>query len=1011
MTQPLRIFFSYAHEDDRFRIRLEKSLKLLERQGLIEPWSDRKLLPGADWAKEIDERLERADLILFLVSDDFLASDYCWGVEMKRALARQEAGEARAVAVIVRDCDWHSAPFGRLLALPEDGNAVASAANEDEAWAGIARELRRLVEARPASPPASPSAGTAADPTRYLEALEAENLYVELRGMGAQVAEQMPLDQLYTRLRVGPSAQGTSEAASTAARKSAEPEDLDLRSERGLELSEVLHEHRQAVVVGEPGTGKTTFLRFAAQVLCRALLAGRPQLAAEKLGLEGEPPFPIFVRLHELADFLARHDDTSCSADAPEHLLRYLDFILRGRAHGLPAAYLRQRVEAGGCLLLLDGLDEVPGTLRTRVAAVVEKLVVEGGSRNRHLLTCRTRAYQGMSRLSTVPSFRLAPFEPAQVERFVAAWSRALFRVPQEDGTSPLAEQAESYRQALQAAIDAHPDVGPLSENPLLLTLLAVVHWNRKKLPEQRAELYEEAVKYLLECRQGLSRFPTAQRREALQTLALAMVEDPEGVQRSLGRAAAAARVAPVLDIPQREAEEFLEDEALHSGLLVSRAEGEIEFWHLSFEEYLAAVQLVALQLAVGEASWTHVRDHLYDDRWSEVILLLASALHRSGGPRAPKRLIEKILATGGDPAGQARAVGLVGRILRDLRFYGGDPAAGTATGGDPVNKARAVGLVGCILRDLRPYGGDPAAGTGYEKALGETLALFAAGGSAAPERVRVEVGEALGAAGDPRLFDPLVQRVALPGGLFRMGAQKAKAPNYDVEAYADEAPVRQVSLSPFGIGRYPVTVAEFRRFLDAMDKAYLNPRLWIPEGWAWRTNKDVLAPGSWKQQLRHLNRPVVKVSWYEADAYCRWVGGRLPTEAEWEFAARGAAGRKYPWGDAEPGEEHANFRRRVGAPSPVGVYPHGATEEGVYDLAGNVWEWCGDWFGDYLPEEQHDPSGPTAGTSRVLRGGSYNRAARNLRGAFRSNSRPEVRLGYIGFRVVWSRSAGLETA
>ena len=146
MSQPVRIFFSYSHEDDRHRIRLEKHLKLLERQGLIEPWSDRKLLPGAEWAKEIDQRLERADLVLFLVSADFVTSEYCWGVEMKRALERHEVGEVQVVPVIVRDCDWHGTPFGRLLALPEDGKAVTSWANEDEAWAQVARGLRRRVE-------------------------------------------------------------------------------------------------------------------------------------------------------------------------------------------------------------------------------------------------------------------------------------------------------------------------------------------------------------------------------------------------------------------------------------------------------------------------------------------------------------------------------------------------------------------------------------------------------------------------------------------------------------------------------------------------------------------------------------------------------------------------------------------------------------------------------------------------------------------------------------------------
>lgn len=227
---------------------------------------------------------------------------------------------------------------------------------------------------------------------------------------------------------------------------------------------------------------------------------------------------------------------------------------------------------------------------------------------------------------------------------------------------------------------------------------------------------------------------------------------------------------------------------------------------------------------------------------------------------------------------------------------------------------------------------------------------------------------------------------VTLEGGSFRMGAE---------DLSDRERPVHEVTLSPFKIARYPVTNAAYREYVHAGEAQ--PPQHWekgeIPEG------KE--------------NHPVVIVSWEDAVAYCKWLNEKLglkndarihlPTEAQWEFAAAGVAGIKYPWGDAEPDERRANFGMSIGDTTPVDAYPAGATPEGVIDLAGNVLEWCQDWYSKYPDQQQTDPLGPDTGESRVLRGGSFYDGPEGLRCAYRYGYAPGGRYGYVGFRVVLS--------
>jgi hypothetical protein len=146
----LRLFYSSAAEDEKLRERLDVHLKLLERQGLIEPWHQRRLLPGSDTRAETDRHLDEADLVLLLVSPDFLASDECWDAQMTRALARHEAGKARVVPVLLRPSDWPNAPFAKLTPLPEDRVPVTRWTDPDDAWANVTAGLRRLITDWPA---------------------------------------------------------------------------------------------------------------------------------------------------------------------------------------------------------------------------------------------------------------------------------------------------------------------------------------------------------------------------------------------------------------------------------------------------------------------------------------------------------------------------------------------------------------------------------------------------------------------------------------------------------------------------------------------------------------------------------------------------------------------------------------------------------------------------------------------------------------------------------------------
>ncbi|MDJ0677379.1 MAG: TIR domain-containing protein [Calothrix sp. MO_167.B42] len=145
-SQAIEIFFSYAHEDEKLRDELAKHLKILQRQGVIKAWYDREISAGTEWAGKIDVHMDTANIILLLISADFLASDYCYDIELTRAMERHAAGEARVIPVMLREVDWKGAPFGKLQALPKNAEPVTNWENRDQAFTDVAKGIRKAVE-------------------------------------------------------------------------------------------------------------------------------------------------------------------------------------------------------------------------------------------------------------------------------------------------------------------------------------------------------------------------------------------------------------------------------------------------------------------------------------------------------------------------------------------------------------------------------------------------------------------------------------------------------------------------------------------------------------------------------------------------------------------------------------------------------------------------------------------------------------------------------------------------
>lgn len=838
----------------------------------------------------------------------------------------------------------------------------------------------------------------------YLQRVVDQTHGLRLGGVDPKTAREggsgtsLSLDAVYTALMTQQTEQDTARQATART-----PE----REAERLSALALLDRTPRLALLGDPGSGKTTFVNFVA--LCLAgeglgasdinlQLLTTPLPTEEAGGREKPRPQPwrhgalLPVRI-VLRDFAARGLPPVGQPATGAHLWQ---FIVAELGPGLAeyAPHLQRELQESGGLILLDGLDEVPEAANRRLQV---KQAVQGFAiahpHCRSLATSRTYAYQRQDwKLADFGEAVLAPFSWGQIEQFVNSWYRHIAAIRGQD----LAD-AQGRATLLKNAIKQRPRLLELAARPLLLTLMASLHaWRGGNLPEKREQLYADTVDLLLDQWEGpkivrevdgrarveqesVSEWLRVDRtavRGLLEQLAFEAHRDQPDLVGTADMAqdrlvTGLVRIANNPDVKPVRVIQYVTDRA---GLLAARGEGVYTFPHRTFQEYLAACYLTDhgfpddiadLVLADGE-------------RWREVALL-AGAKAARGTRSAVWNLAEALCYQDVRPM-PAPAACLAALLAAQTLIENGVWEGASARNQVKAERIRqwllAIVNLGALSPIDRAAAGDALASLGDDRP----------GVGLTPEGL------------------PDIAWCDVPAGAFTMGStQKTDPLAYDWEAPQHDEPIP----AAYRISRYPVTNAQYAAFVEDGGYSERWRHCWTDAGWAWLTSEGRSGPDRYGGAYELPNHPVVGVTWYEAYAFCRWLSERLglavslPTEAQWEKAARGTDRRRYPWGP-EITTDHANWAETgIGTTSAVGIFPRGFSPYGAFDMSGNAWEWClTKWRSNYNTQADDRPQGDVA---RVVRGGSFFLYEGYVRCAARHYDGPDLRSGNYGFRLVVS--------
>jgi DNA polymerase III delta prime subunit len=496
---PCSVFISYAHEDELLRQQLEAHLSVLRRQGLVATWQDRQIVPGTEWAEEIDVHLETARLVLLLISPDFLASEYCYGIEMRRALERHQNGEAQVIPLILRPVDWEGAPLAHLQCLPRDARAVTEWDNRDAAFRDVARGIRAAIEQLPStstqSQPTPAASGAAAAASTQATAVPTDR---NRQRMLKQVDETWIAGVLKPSLHSAAlMVLGLEKKADVLANPwRVVMQEMDRPAQllpKGTRIIEIYNATEGGLLIlGEPGAGKTTLLLE----LARDLL--------DRAQTSENAPIPVVFNLSSWA----------------ERRLALSDWLVEelSMRYEVPRRLGQSWVSEDRLLLLLDGLDEVASAARKECIAAINSY------RQTHpdvqVVVC-SRSTEYLN-------------QPTQLRLHTAVVIQPLTQEQIDTYLESAGEQAGALREALRQ--DA--DLRELATTPLMLTILLFAYKGTSpdkiseltSLDAKREQLFASYVQHMLKRRGASKRYQPEQITHWLTYLARQMKQQNQTV-------------------------------------------------------------------------------------------------------------------------------------------------------------------------------------------------------------------------------------------------------------------------------------------------------------------------------------------------------------------------------------------------------------------------------------------------------------------------------------------------